>query len=539
MSSFILRNRNNPYFLLFVLIPLALFLALVLTVYNWLKANGAHVWSAIEGWVILAGVLLLVSGLVVLTWKVYKVWISHKREDDLKRFHNQIAEQSYLLLQEARINADNIDVKYTSDGAIEELKVVRSSNTHASSRIIEQLQAQVEELKQIASGQLQIEAPLQGECIPEVVEYRNVQHEVPADLSLLGVYPENGHLEIVGPDKYKTAWFVGASSSGKTNTVYGKVADAVRWGAKIIICDIHGAGHKADSLTNQLRDFHHRLLCPIATTKEQIKDAIVYFLKEFSARRDQGKPCNEKWLIVCDEVNAVIKMPVRVSEEERALFWETLGIKIKEEVVPLEIFVKALAETCGYESRGFDMFGYFISQKVAHLAWLRNAMMTVFVHRLVMDSEAILAANNDRKMAELVKSFKRGRTLVYGVEFEDPMVLQQPLYAKNTQTHIVESDIYRRPTVELTQSVPGNQTTIVLERSMESAQEADGIITQEDRNASTFELKKLLNEVGQMKAKGMSNAAILRHFELQPGGRNNTNLSALIDLSSDAEVENS
>jgi hypothetical protein len=278
---------------------------------------------------------------------------------------------------------------------------------------------------------------------------------------------------------------------------------------------------------------------PVASTREQIKQAVIKYMREFMARREGGIAWTQKWLIVIDEVNALAKMPISVSEDEKRILFKEFGVKIKDDVVPMEALLKALVELCGYEGRGFGMFGYFISQKAAHLAWLRNAVTTVFVHRLVMDSEAILAANNDREMAEQVKSFKRGRTLVYGVEFEDPMILQQPLYAKNTQPQIVESDIYRRPTVELSSSVPSNQTTIVLERPAESAQEADGIITQEDRNASTFELKKLLNEVGQMKAKGMSNAAILKHFQLQPGGRNNTNLSALIDLIGDAEEENS
>lgn len=271
---------------------------------------------------------------------------------------------------------------------------------------------------------LEIAGP-KGEAIPSVVNYSSVADQVPADRSLLGIYPETGGLEIVDPERYKTAWFVGGSNMGKTNTVYGKVSDAVRWGARMIICDSHA--HKKDSLANKLKDFHHTLLIPIAQTDEQIKDAIIKFLREFKARRDHGKSCAEKWLLVADEVNSTSNHMVRISKEEAAALLEEFGIKIEDEYVRLQVFFKFLAETCGYESRGFEMFGYFISQKVAGLSWLRNAMMTVFVHGLLMDSEALLAANNSRKMAEIVKAFKKGRTLIYGLDF-DPIILHQPKY---------------------------------------------------------------------------------------------------------------
>lgn len=268
--------------------------------------------------------------------------------------------------------------------------------------------------------------PAPKEDIPSIVDYSSIADRVPADRSLLGIHPDTGELEIVNTERYKTAWFVGGSNTGKTNTVYGKVADAVRWGARMIICDSHA--NKNDSLANKLKDFHGRLLTPIAQTDDQIKDAIVMFLRQFKARRDQGASCLEKWLLVADEVNATANHIIRISKEEAQSLLEEFGIKIEGEFVKLQVFFKFLAETCGYEARGFEMFGYFISQKVAGLSWLRNAMMTVFVHGLLMDSEAFLAANNSRKMADLVKAFKVGRTLVYGLDF-DPVILQQPKYS--------------------------------------------------------------------------------------------------------------
>jgi hypothetical protein len=342
----------------------------------------------------------------------------------------------------------------------------------------------------------------------------------------LGIYPTNGQLEIVSPDNYKTAWFVGGSNMGKTNTVYGKVADAVRWGAKLIICDNHA--HKADSLANKLGAFHHRLLFPIAQTDIAIKDAIIAFLKEFKARRDDGASCDEKWLIVTDEVNATSEHVVVISDMEKMMLMVDYGIKVKDNFVKLKVFFQALAQTCGYESRGFEMFGYFISQKVAGLSWLRNAMMTVFVHGLLMDSEALLAANNDRKLADLVKSFKKGRTLVYGYEFEQPLILQQPKY------NIVEGSVEKNEITGRSEVRSSNQTVYTPERLSEPAQEAAGTSDIPENAGSGFELKKLLNEIGKMKSEGRSNAEILKHYELHPAGRNNTNLSTVIEIIDEA-----
>jgi hypothetical protein len=372
------------------------------------------------------------------------------------------------------------------------------------------------------------------EQIEKVVAYESVADQVPDELSLLGIYPDTGHLEIVSPDNYKTTWFVGGSNMGKTNTVYGKVADAVRWNAKLIICDNHA--HKKDSLANKLGAFHDRLLIPIAQTDEMIKDAILYFLREFKARKDAGKSCDEKWLIVIDEVNATVEHIVKISEGEKKLLMEEYGILIreKENHVKMKVFLQALAQTCGYETRGFEMFGYFISQKVAGLSWLRNAMMTVFVHGLLMDSEALLAANNDRKMADMVKSFKKGRTLVYGYEFEQPLILQQPKY------NIVEGSINEVATEKLDTIAErsavrsSDQAEYGLGTTWEQAQEADGINNTPENAGNGFELKKLLNEIGKMKAQGKSNAEILKHFELHPAGRNNINLGALTEIIDEA-----
>jgi hypothetical protein len=329
----------------------------------------------------------------------------------------------------------------------------------------------------------QIEAPKQEEeegkdAIEKVIHYEDIAREIPDELSLLGIHPASGHFEIVAPDRYKTAWFVGGSNTGKTNTVYGKVADAVRWGAKLIICDPHA--HKSDSLTNKLKDFHYALLQPIAQSDGEIYKAITFFLNEFQNRRDRGASCSQKIVIVVDEVNGLARHPVKIEGKEGKM----------------QTLLQELAETCGYEARGFEMFGFFISQKVAGLSWLRNAMMTVFVHGLLMDSEALLAANNDRKLAQMVRGFKTGRTLVYGYEFE-PTILQQPLYGKPKEDH---PGAFPDPSI-LPSETPSLSPSVVpsISSSTDSTIPKDDKLMERAFAGDTLKLKKVVEMLQQEK----------------------------------------
>lgn len=465
----------------------------------WLHAN----------WIWVVGVVVLITARwwVVPLWRAYLAISEH--------LHTlEIREQHKIML--AGVNSklkEGFDTDYHHLPLGLQLKVHNPYTKNSQVKI-----------REVATEQ--IEGP--KEIIPKVVAYSSIADQIPPDRSLLGIYPETGNLEIVEPERYKTAWFVGGSNTGKTNTVYGKVSDMVRWGAKIIICDNHA--FKKDSLANKLKDFHGRLLIPIAQTDEQIKNAIIFFLREFKRRRDQGKPCAEKWLLVGDEVNATANHMVRISKEEAASLLEEFGIKIEGEFVKLQVFFKLLAETCGYEARGFEMFGYFISQKVAGLHWLRNAMMTVFVHGLLMDSEALLAANNNRKHAELVKAFKVGRTLVYGLDF-DPVVLQQPKYEI---AQIVESTIEIPSSSESSNAFEQPDGYMPLEAAPEAVTEP----LEEKFEPTQFELKKILAEIGKMKASGLSNDAILKEYGLTPGGRNNQNLKAVAEVVSSLDIEN-
>jgi hypothetical protein len=377
-------------------------------------------------------------------WRGYRAIHNHKIENRERDAYISLLEAAKTQMQEGF----NVNLKNSKTG--DELAVL---NPYVQGRGAGHVS--IHEIEQMLDKRLAIAAPKEEESeqIPDIVNYKDIAREVPSDLSLLGIYPENGNLEIVDPEKYKTVWFVGGSNTGKTNTVYGKVADAVRWGAKLVICDKHGAGNKPDSLTNQLSDFRPYLLDRVAVSPTEIKVSIVKFMREFKKRSvDSTYSWTDRWLIVVDEVNATAEIPVRVDEVECKMLYEEFGIKTKpDEFVKLKVFIEALARLCGFEGRGYGMYGYFISQKAAGLAWLRNCAMTVFCHAMLMDSEALIAANQDRKMADLVKQFKKGRTLVYGYEIEQPVILQQPLYnPQKPLPPVVEADsFYDVPTTPL------------------------------------------------------------------------------------------
>lgn len=363
------------------------------------------------------------------------------------------------------------------------------------------------------------------ERIPAVVKYEDIASEIPGDLSLLGIHPSDGNFEIVPPEKLKTVWFVGGSNTGKTNTVYGKVGDCVRWGCKISICDQHA--HKRDSLAGKLGPYAKSFLHIPAISDDEIKDAILNFLEEFHRRRKGGK-YTDKRLIVVDEVNGLGEHVVRVTKEEAELIYMRYGVEIKKERVKMRVFIQLLVETCGYESRGYDMFGFFISQKAADLSWLRKAAMTVFVHGLLMKSEALLACNDNAEAAALVMNFKKGRTYIFGYEIERPMELQQPLYGDS----VVDATI--TPVTEnlSSEGSSSNQTVITPEDGPEVATEGRG---RTDDIDYSFELKKILREAGRLRSQGVATDAILKQLGLKPGGRNNQDLQAVLDMIEQAE----
>src|SRR6266516_6065210 len=363
-----------------------------------------------------------------------------------------------------------------------------------------QLQSQMAQLARRSvvesqDEQKQIAAPQEG--IPAIVRYADIEDEIPPDMSLLGIHPSNGDLELTSWEKLKALWLVGSSSTGKSNTIYGKALEARNIGAKIAVVDQHAA--KSDSLARKLESLKDAFARPIAVSDEQVLATLAWFKAEFE-RRVSGAPCSQKIVLICDEMNRMVR--------NEAL------IKPLQEIVAI----------CGEESRGFGMYGWFLSQKCAGLKWLRDSAITVIAHRLTRFEEALLACNDDRQAAKKLLTFKVGRSYIYGVDFDAPIELQQPLYET--------SDVVEADTCPSTGHLPHSfQSTEQRETEVlpEVNGEAAGRSNAENSGVTDLSTIKTLREIGKRLRAGEDKSKIVKSFGL-PYGRATQEMSAVVDM---------
>jgi hypothetical protein len=248
--------------------------------------------------------------------------------------------------------------------------------------------------------------------LPALVRYDDIRAQVPRGHTLLGI-GTNG-LETRKFSVLSTCWIVGGSKTGKTNTVALKVEEAYNLGCYFFVIDPHR--YKEDSLYNSIRAYRSRFLKPgVATTPEEIRDVLKAFLTEAQARLNGTSKNRTPITLLMDEVGHVCDIVGLEGEE----------LEIAQEIVAL---LKKISRMCGQELRGFNMFGWFISQTATGLAWLRKNAMTVIAHKVLMMSERKLACNEDMQIARSMDTWPVGRIMVYGLDFPDgSMILQQPV----------------------------------------------------------------------------------------------------------------
>jgi hypothetical protein len=251
--------------------------------------------------------------------------------------------------------------------------------------------------------------------LPTNVTYEEISRHIPEGHALLGV--SSTGVETCDFGQLMTMWICGGSNTGKSNTVGIKIEEAIRNGRnlKIICIDYHA--RKKDSLYNKIRTYEKRFLLPVASNEENALNVLRFFLKEFVRRREAGSG-EQDILLVVDEVPAVLD-----SEDEE-----------------ITKIIKRIARICGRESRGFGMFGWFISQNAVGLAWLRNAVLTVIAHKMNMMNEAELACNQHKDIARDMENWPRGRVIVYGLNFTGVKVLQMPLMTQQPAPKLVDGE---------------------------------------------------------------------------------------------------
>lgn len=341
------------------------------------------------------------------------------------------------------------------------------------------------------------------------IRYEEIRHLIPPGRSCLGINPVNSKVETCDFSALMTMWICGGSSTGKTNTVSLKINEAIENGrnTSLIVIDPHK--EKADSLYNKIKRYEAHFLFQVASTKDEIYNALTWFKHEFERRLEAGTQGQNDILLIVDEVPRVVK-----TDEENAKL------------------VKEIAEVAGTESRGFGMYGWFISQRAAGLSWLRNVVITVIAHKMNMMSERKLAANDNPVIARQMDHWPRGRVVVYGAEFE-PKVLQMPLF---TPPALVEGSAVSDEMEPLQPRFP-NSSLIDFQTEQwkrtrlipETAQETGGNDTEEVSEENAVTLKNLLQDIREKRTQGRALNTILREDYGIDGGRAHQEVKALLD----------
>ena len=360
--------------------------------------------------------------------------------------------------------------------------------------------------------------------LPTSIRYEQIADQIPHGHGLLGVSATS--VETAAFTDFMTMLISGGSNSGKSNTVGLKISEAIaaHQGIQLIVVDWHAV--KPDSLYNKIRCYEEHFMLPVCISEEETMAALDWFLDEFNRRVDAGRG-DQVVLLVIDEIPGMLR---RGSKE--------LVKKLKD-----------IAETCGEESRGFGMYGWFIAQRMIGLAWLRNVVHTVIAHKAGRLSESIEACNGHKDIARGMELWPKGRVIVYGQNFEGVKVLQMPTFAMPTvdadqgsgAVYVEEEDDEMEELRYLPSSAKGNLPSSAREdfgRRREENQEASGRSFTDNDLLNPLTLKKFLNEAGKMRQEGKSIDAILKAYDLPAGGRNNQNLKALLDGQDQGQAAN-
>jgi hypothetical protein len=295
------------------------------------------------------------------------------------------------------------------------------------------------------------------QVIPSSVRYEDICNQIPRGHGLLGVSANS--VETADFQEFMTMLISGGSNSGKSNTVGLKLHEAIENGRDIRLLAIDWHWRKADSLYNKIKCYEERFLMPVVTSEEGTLTVLQWFYDEFKRRLECGVSEDESdILLVVDEVPAIMD-----AEDEQ-----------------VSKLLKRIALKCGREARGFGMYGWFITQQVIGLAWLRNVVHTNIAHKATRINEAGIACNDHKDIARDMENWPRGRVIVYGQNFTGVRVLQMPIFVPHSSTvpdqHRNAFSWLTEPLEEDIHPVPGVPEISALEREKISSEERERIL---------------------------------------------------------------
>jgi hypothetical protein len=369
--------------------------------------NALFSWLSIVPWII--GVVSIIKGIL---------WAHNTFDMVMTKYHNRRllasnvrkVDQSVLALEKKnRLLDAELAIALQIAGSIDKLVDKGSAFKYAKGTLDVLGQPNHTLISPVPNQQGQIgagPAPLAlgpASSLPDAVNYEDIQEQVPAGHSLMGV--SSDAVETTEFGNLMTMWICGGSGGGKSNTVGIKIEEAIENGRNLGILCIDYHANKKDSLYNKIKEYEDLFLMPVARDEKEAMAVLERFYGEFGRRRTVPEEEQDQLsdvLLVVDEVPAVVE---------------------DETIAPL---LKKIARLCGRESRGFGMFGWFISQNAVGLAWLRNVALTVIAHKMVMLNDAELACNQHKDIARDMENWPIGRVVVYGMRFKGIKVLQMP-----------------------------------------------------------------------------------------------------------------
>ena len=451
-----------------------------------------HNYLSVVPWII--GTALVVAGLSVvaclLSFVVHFIGTPIARL--IKEMGDAITDMRLKWYRRDYLDSGPNHAAYLEEGKVVITPVVQERHVHNH----KELPAPLEEERQI-------EAP----PLPTFVRYEDIRPLIPRGHTLVGVGP--GLQPVTIEDGVRALlWVVGGSGAGKTTSVVVRIDDDAQKGHRFYIVDPHKV--KEDSLSNAISSYASSFIMPIAQKLEEIEQVLQAFLDEFLRRSDNPtRTAYQPVTIVIDEVGRLTQFV----DDKNAV------------AVNVARMVKQIATICGTESRGFNMYGIFISQKATGLAWLRTCALMVIAHQTLMMNERLLVCNNNREIANDMGSWPKGRTLVYGIAFDDipggQILVQQPYIGRR----IVESFV-SEPLPDLAPN-PNSRVSSNLNngRSPEGTWEVPGRDFAADELVS---VKKSLQDIGKRLKNGEKRADILRSLDAT-SGRANQEIGAVID----------
>jgi hypothetical protein len=383
--------------------------------------------------VLIAGGVVLVG---VAAWKIYKLYHAVVLDRSTRRIQAATERKQVASARNAELKNDQLEAKIDLERQLPTLMLWALQNGYAAEynkdglKLFQSSGVRVSE----AGGQPALPGsgvagllggPAGMTALPTNISYEEVRAMVPNGHFLVGV-AAGGRVLTKERAVGACVWIVGLSGTGKTSTTVLRVEERAALGAGFLGVDPHW--FKDDSLFHaiyELEDketggvspgpYQHLFLRPMACTASEQLAVLKLFLGEFNARKSGRRP-KDQWrpvYLLVDEVGALID-PTTPEEEE------------------IKTLLPTIARVCGQEARNFMMGGIFISQQATGLAWLRKMALMIFVHQLLMESEKLLAVNNNKEVAKDMERWPVGRTFVYGVGFNEtgPVTVQQPYFKK-------------------------------------------------------------------------------------------------------------